>query len=232
MRGIARGLDALDIDTGQRLPEGARGVGGDEVPRLAVEGDDRHLRRAGLHDLEIALGDVGLDLGQKQRALGGELGAHDLHDLGREPAEGIDLGEAAGMKQTRKAAVAREECTLIVPDDNCGPQTGPVHHTTPWLSSPRTSGCILFKKGRRPPAHGDDTGSRLSRDAWPCTPHFARGLPEGIAHQKREARAWRRGGIRGSAERIVVCTCRIAVGRGRGLCRSGREVAGFPSFSL
>ena len=129
---IARGLDALDIDAGQRLPEGARGIGADEMLRLAVEGDDRDLRRAGLHDLEIALGDVGLELGEKQRALGRKLGAHDLHDLGREPAEGIDLGEAARMKQALEAAVAHQEGALVVLDDNRGPQAGPVHHTTPY----------------------------------------------------------------------------------------------------
>ncbi len=148
---IARGLDPLDLDARQRLPEGARGIRRHEMLRLAVEGDDRDLGRAGLDDLEVALGDVGLELGEKERALGRKLGAQDLHHLDREAAEGIDLGEAARMQQALEAAVAHQEGALVVLDDDSGPKGGPVHCTYSLLHTSARPGSPGRKVAGRPP---------------------------------------------------------------------------------
>ncbi len=77
------GVDQLDVDAGQRLPVSARRVRRHEVLGLAVERDNGDLGRAGLHDLEILLGYRRVRPVQQQRALRGDLGAHDLHHLDR-----------------------------------------------------------------------------------------------------------------------------------------------------
>ena len=50
---------------------------------------------AGLHDLEVLGGDSRMRLGKQQRLVGGDLGAHDLDDLGRQMPERVERREAA-----------------------------------------------------------------------------------------------------------------------------------------
>ena len=45
---------------------------------------------AGLHDLEVLRGNGRVRLGEQQRLVGGDLGAHDLDDLGRQAAAGVE----------------------------------------------------------------------------------------------------------------------------------------------
>ncbi len=129
------GVDRLDLDRRQRLPECARRVRQHEVLRLAVERDDGDLGRARLHDLEIALGEAGVDLLDQQRLLGGDLGALHAHHLGHQVAAGIERGEAARAEQTLETAVARQEGALVILDDNSGEKGRAEHVRTPITSS-------------------------------------------------------------------------------------------------
>lgn len=121
------GVDDLDIDRGQRLPEGARGVRQHQVTRLAVHGDDGDLGRPCLDDGEILLGEVRLGLGEQQRLLGRDLGAQDLHHLDGELAQGIELDEPARLEQAHEAAVAAQEGALVILDDGGGPKAQAGH---------------------------------------------------------------------------------------------------------
>ena len=115
---VAAGIDALDVDLGQRLPEGARRVGQHQMLGLAVEGDDGNLGRAGLHDLEVLGGDCRVRLDKQQRLVGGDLGAHDLDDLRRQMPVGVERREAPRRQQPLETPVTGQKCPLVVLDDD------------------------------------------------------------------------------------------------------------------
>ena len=115
---LRRGVDPLDIDLGDRLPERPRRVRQHEVLRLAVERDDGDLVGADLHDLEVLRGNGRVRLGKQQRLVGRDLRARDLDDLRRQAAAVVERDEAARAEQTLEPAIAHEECPLIVLDDN------------------------------------------------------------------------------------------------------------------
>jgi hypothetical protein len=115
---LGRGVDTLDVDLGDRLPECARGVWQDQVLRLAVERDDGDLAGARLHDLEVFRGDVGVRLGEQQRLVRGDLRTGDLDHLRRQAATVVERDKAAWTEQTLESAIAHQKCTLIVLDDD------------------------------------------------------------------------------------------------------------------
>ena len=115
---LRRGVDPLDIDLGDRLPERSRRVRQHEVFRLTVERDDGDLVRADLHDLEVLGGNGRVRIGKQQRLVGRDLGARNLDDLRRQAAAIVERNEAARAEQTLEPAIAHEECPLIVFDDN------------------------------------------------------------------------------------------------------------------
>ncbi len=98
---------------------------------LAVEGDDGDLGRAGLHDLEILLGDRPVRPVQQQCALRSDLGAHDLHHLRGQLPAGIEGHEAAGLQQPHEAPIAAQKAALIIPDDDLEPKSVLTHQYAP-----------------------------------------------------------------------------------------------------
>ena len=86
--------------------------------RLAVERDDGDLVGADLHDLEVLRGNVRVRLREQQRLVGGDLRARNLDDLCRQAAAVVERDEAARAEQTLEPAIARQECPLIVLDDD------------------------------------------------------------------------------------------------------------------
>ena len=95
---------------------------------LAVERDDGNLGRAGLHDLEILLGHQPVRPVQQQSALRGDLGAHDLHHLGRQLPAGVECHEAAGLQQAHEAPIAAQKSALVVTYNDLEPKSVLTHY--------------------------------------------------------------------------------------------------------
>jgi hypothetical protein len=115
---LGRGVDALDVDLSDRLPECPRRVRQHQVLRLAIERDDGDLACARLHDLEVLRGDRRMRLSEQQRLVRGDLRTRNLDNLCRQAATVVERDEAARAEQTLEPAIAQQKCTLIVLDDD------------------------------------------------------------------------------------------------------------------
>ena len=111
-------VDDFDIDLGQCLPEGACGVRQRDVLRLPVKGDDGHLVRLRVHDLEMPRRKRRLCLGEHQRAIGRNFGTNDLHDLGSQPSAEVEFAVAARLEQPVETAIPEQESALVIAHDD------------------------------------------------------------------------------------------------------------------
>ena len=219
---LGRGVDALDVDLGDRLPERARRVRQHQVLRLAVERDDGDLVGAGLHDLEVLRGNRRVRLGEQQRLVGGDLGARDLDDLGRQAAAVVERNEAARAEQALEPAIAHEECTLVVLDDNLELEQ---HDTSPIRSHFNVLRLAQQVAGCRPRrSHGPALEPEPpSLRAWlrPCR--------SGDRTRRCQALGLgAKGGIRAGAERLDACCSDRHLGRSLDVSWRSWEAAGFP----
>jgi hypothetical protein len=111
---LARHVDALDIDSGHDLPEGARLPRPDQVHRPAVEAHDRELAGARLDELEQLGREIGPRRLEHGELVGREFCAHDVVELDRDPTGGVEQHVAARLEHPLEPAVARDEGALAV----------------------------------------------------------------------------------------------------------------------
>jgi len=109
-----RGVDDLDLDVGQRLPERPRGVGHHDVARVAVKRHDRDLARSRLHDLEVRTRHVRVGLGEQQCALRRQLRLKHAARLRDQPPTRVEAHMPPRLQHAHEASVTEQQRPLVI----------------------------------------------------------------------------------------------------------------------
>ena len=145
------------------------GIGGDERPAPALEGDPRGLRPRGIR----LHGRVGLDEQLDRPAVGGVIFGHRLRRAARHLEVGVGRREGEGRKgrqaehdeDDQQGGDADEDASRLAPSAHLPPSFHSIPPSRGGLIPPRAQAVKLFENAVRRPADGD---FRLPQAARPA----------------------------------------------------------------